>query len=91
MTNENAIAINATANLLKIAKSSLARYQTLLKQEEAKMEAMRAEIQQGGNPSPSLMIQSSWLIERREKSIARWKLDVAELEARLAKMTSSQK
>lgn len=84
----NTIAIAHTTKLLQIAKKSLARYKTMLKKEEAKMELLRAEADDAVFFSGA-MTQSMWLQERREKSINRWERDVAELEARLAKLNSN--
>lgn len=81
----NTAAIVATTKLLNNAKKSLARYKTLLKQEEAKMEAIRGN----GEFFSCAKTQAMWMVERRMKSIARWELDVAELEARLAKLNAA--
>lgn len=86
MTNDNAIAIASTTKLLQIAKKSLARYKTMLKQEEAKMDALRSD----GNVFSDAGTQAMWLIERRMKSIQRWETDVAELEARLVRLNANK-
>jgi len=86
MTNDNAIAIASTTKLLQIAKKSLARYKTLLKQEEANMDALRSD----ENIFSNAKTQAMWLIERRMKSIQRWETDVAELEARLVRLNANK-
>ena len=85
-TASSIIAIAHTTKLLNIAKKSLARYKTMLKKEEAKMELLRAD---EAAFFSGAMTQSMWLQERREKSINRWERDVAELEERLARLNTN--
>lgn len=68
---------------LRTAKACLARYKTLLAQEEATMQAARDKSDATDTLQVGAMLQSSWLIERRMKSIARFELDVAEYQRRL--------
>ena len=68
---------------LKTAKACLARYKTLLAQEEATMQAARDKADATDTSQVGEMLQSSWLIERRMKSIDRWEKDVAEFQRRL--------
>jgi hypothetical protein len=68
---------------LKTAKACLARYKTLLAQEEATMEAARDKSNATDVWQGDALCQSAWLIERRMKSIARFELDVVEYQRRL--------
>lgn len=71
---------NTPFHRLKIAKANLARFKTLLVKEEAKAKEARAKSEEAGYIRCDLLLQAMWLIERRMKSVARFKADVAELE-----------